>query len=453
MKKIVAAFGLMFFLSFNISNAQEIAVGLSFGESQGMQAALEVENLVIKNSKENLALPNVKYLKAMSCNISIVDDLEFEKFEEAFINSNKRLLETREEFFPVFIDGKYKIGKLRNIAGGDSLCLKDSTEKIYLATLNAPDLKFSTSSFKFKDVKYEKDFSFYSKDTNLSVINHLDIEKYLYGVVPKEMSASWEMEALKAQAVVARNYAYSNLGRYKDFGFDICITQNCQVYGGVAAEKERSSKAVDETNSDLLMHEGKLIEGCYHASSGGQTANSENVWNTKVPYLRSVSDPYSLGNKHDSWKVSFTAKEIEDLLIKDNQNIGKVLDVQVKETSNDFRVLKLEIIGDRGSVTYEKENIRKFLGYSNLKSTMFTLEKTSQSVFPNDFASISKLFTGEISLFSPSNNQIFTLNGKGWGHGIGMSQYGAKSMAEKGFNYQDILKYYYKDSYITKKPS
>lgn len=125
-------------------------------------------------------------------------------------------------------------------------------------------------------------------DDGLLIVNDVGIEDYLLGVVPAEMPASWEIEALKAQAVAARSYALANLGKRSFFGFDLKDTAEDQVYNGASAEKERATRAVVETKGKVLVYRGKIISACYCASAGGKTRLGSEVWNKELPYVHSV---------------------------------------------------------------------------------------------------------------------------------------------------------------------
>lgn len=312
-------------------------------------------------------------------------------------------------------------------------------------------------------------------DSDLTVINQLSLDEYLYGVVPREVSGTWPLEAQKAQAVVARNYAATKMNLHREHGFDLCATTHCQVYGGSGTEHPSSTKAVNDTSGKVLTYNGTIVEAYYHSNSGGQTEDSENVWTNPLPYLRGVADPYSIGAPNDTWTYVITKQAARNALIAQGLDVGDIADIKVTEYSKNGRAIKLEISGTAGKKVLEKDKIRSAFGYNNIKSTYFSINggankggelyvlgDLAQGVKKYENSSIH-LLTGnglkEIgSIESPvlfdgttynttqkssatSNDIIF--NGKGWGHGIGMSQWGAKKMADEGFNYEQILNYYY----------
>lgn len=300
------------------------------------------------------------------------------------------------------------------------------------------------------------------ENMKLTVINVLPLEEYLYGVVPKEMPSSWKEEALKAQAVAARTYTIRNLNKFDKLGFDICTTQNCQVYGGISAENDRTNRAVDETRSLIMYYQNEPIQAVYHSSSGGSTEDAENIWGEKTPYLRGVSDEFSLGSPHDVWEYRTNKQQLAQKLAAAGKNIGTIRHLSIDKVSPNGRVMKLTIVGSNSSVVYEKESIRKLLGYANIKSSYFTIngytlsndqpKKNTDYSIGSIAADLSYVLTNpnqdDKSVSTQSNAVVISseeivFRGKGYGHSLGMSQYGAKTMAEKGYHFTEILKYYF----------
>ncbi|OPJ56761.1 SpoIID/LytB domain-containing protein [Alkalithermobacter paradoxus] len=318
--------------------------------------------------------------------------------------------------------------------------------------------------------------------SDMTVINRVRLEEYLYGVVPREMPASWNVEALKAQAIAARNYAIRNINKHSTRGFDLCTTQHCQVYGGHSSENSNSNRAVDETRGQVIVYNGSLVEAYYHSHSGGRTENSENVWSAALPYLRGVNDPYSLrsASANNSWDVIRTKSDIESRLATHGRSVGSLQDIQITQLSSLGRPMTVTFIGSSGQSTASKDFIRTVLG---LNSTMFTLNKeTTQSmdnvqVWAGNLGTTRRINIKGASVIS-GDNKVRTINtnsqihvrgasrsdtiqpdtivtgyrfsGSGWGHGIGMSQWGAKVMADEGFNYEQILRHYYTGVQIIK---
>lgn len=306
-----------------------------------------------------------------------------------------------------------------------------------------------------------------------TVINYINSEQYLYGVLPYEISPKWPIEAQKAQAVAARNYALTNIGKHKKYGFDVCNTIDCQVYVGSNVETPLSNSAVDLTKGIYLKYNGKLAQTVFHSNSGGRTENAENIWSTAFPYLVGVDDPYSIGNPNDTWTVSYTPEQISQKLIAKGYNIGTVINIAVDTYSVNGRSMKTTIYGTNGNVSFEKDKIRGFFGDSNFKTNYFTIQSPGGSgISVLTSSGTSKITSNTANLLSSTGNSTasingliatngtstnnlqmtnsssYVFNGKGWGHGVGMSQWGAKTMADKGFTYEEILKFYYKGTVL-----
>lgn len=307
-----------------------------------------------------------------------------------------------------------------------------------------------------------------AKNGNLTVINRLKLDHYLYGVVPKEMTYNWPTEALKAQAVAARNYAIVNMKKHMSEDFNLCSSSHCQVYGGYSAEKASTNQAVDETVGMVLTYQGKPISTYYHSHSGGYTENSENVWGFNVGYLRGVEDKYVTPY---NWEASFTKEQLSNALRARGYKIGTINNVYVSEYSSFGSVLKLVIEDDNDRVVLEKDDIRKVLGYNIIKSLKFKIGRDSElrvlgknsSVKINDLVD-TYIVNGNNEVIHQEKKQRYIFNGReliqnerihqdtqnqyhfsgsGYGHALGMSQQGAKAMAEAGYSFEEILKHYY----------
>ena len=293
------------------------------------------------------------------------------------------------------------------------------------------------------------------------IINVINIEEYLYGVVGKEMSTGFPLEALKAQSVAARNYTICTLGKHASEGFDLCNGVHCQAYGAVAAEEEDIKQAVDETKGKLLLYNGKAVECYYYSSNGGYSENSENVWVAKIGYLKGKADPFENGERipNYKWEVSFTPGQIQKSLAGRGVNIGDITDVEVTEYSENQHAVALKITGTKGEKYYYKDNIRAAFP-TQLRSTLFTIKKSGGGI-PVKVLSANGIETRTIEsstvlsanglsrISSGGTSDEFTFSGRGYGHGVGMSQYGAMFMAEQGYTYEEILEFYFTDTEIS----
>jgi len=295
----------------------------------------------------------------------------------------------------------------------------------------------------------------------LTVINKLPIEQYLYGVVPAEMPASFSAEALKAQAVVARSYLITQLGSYASYGFDVLDSQSNQVYKGYDGENPLTSVAVDATKGMVLVNHGQPVAAFFHSCSGGYIENSEDVWNDKLAFIRTKADPYDINNKYYNWQVTYSADELLALInqqlkryMKSGEFTELVLINDLKElewTSSGQRVKKLLIEGidiEGNLQEYTVANADRVRIVLGLKSSLFTMQKEfasgEQPINIEEFEFLEEDTAAE-EQESPEEQGLssVTFNGSGWGHGLGMSQYGAAGMASQGYSFQEILQYYY----------
>ncbi|RQD77497.1 MAG: SpoIID/LytB domain-containing protein [Candidatus Syntrophonatronum acetioxidans] len=317
----------------------------------------------------------------------------------------------------------------------------------------------------------------------LQAINYLDVESYLRGVVPREMPVSWHMEALKAQAVTARTYALRSLGRHKNEGYDLCCGQHCQVYGGADAEFDRSDEAVKSTEGRVLTYQGQLAQTFYHATNGGHTEAPENVWSHSLPYLKSIPDPYDDPTREDimvhhraEWgPLELTRQDLKKRLESHGVDIGRLLEVRIKERASSGRVIDLEFVGTEGSYNALREKARTIFSYADkdgtsqpgLNSQMFDLEINTRVFIKTAEGKreVSRL-EGAYALTAEGKKRIneenvhvkgaggetftvsavpsmFTISGFGWGHGVGMSQNGAYNRAIAGHTYREILDFYF----------
>jgi len=276
--------------------------------------------------------------------------------------------------------------------------------------------------------RYRGDIEFRIENGSLVAINELNIEDYLRGVVPAEMPSYWPAEALKAQAVVARNYALQKVEATRGSSYNLTNDQYSQVYSGYDAESPATNRAIEDTRGVVMLNRGSLISAFFHSSSGGYTENSEDVWYNSLSYIKHKDDPYDKNDRHYNWQVSYTTEQLLEILKKAGYTFKDITDINLMAyTASGARVKKLAVTGvgtDGKPLRIEisnADNVRIALG---LKSALFTLKKEYDK---------DKNLTG------------VNISGSGWGHGLGMSQWGANGMAKLGYKYQDILKYYYSE--------
>lgn len=332
---------------------------------------------------------------------------------------------------------------------------------------------------------YRGEISIYQTNgkNGLTVVNTLPIEQYLYGVIAREMSPDWPSEAVKAQAVAARTYALYSLNKHKDDGYDVCSSTDCQVYGGRDSEAPGAIQAVSATYGQTMFYKDKLIPAYFHSSSGGYTESSENVWGGAYPYLQGVVD-YDQKSPYSKWEKKFTTNELEMALKRAGYDVGNIRTIELspltKPPVSSFdrgvsgRVKEIRVTGTSGTVYITGNKLRSALA---LNSTLLDLAVIvpAQKVLEFDITdSAGDRWKKEVPVNLPPQKQEMFLNGKsavhhitgrtnetivftgfGWGHGIGLSQWGAKAMAEnapKGDStyFKQILKHYYQGVDIKK---
>ncbi len=305
--------------------------------------------------------------------------------------------------------------------------------------------------------KYRGNVILKPEGDKLTVINEVGVDDYVKGVVAREMPSSWHIEALKAQAVAARCFGFTAMGKHGDMGFDLCDNTNCQVYGGIAAETEATNKAVEETAGVVVTYNGKIINTLFSSSNGGYVEASENVWGGSYPYFKTFKDEYEKTEEISGgvWEVEFTPEEIKSELLFNQVDIGDIVGMEVVKTSSSGRVLEVKITGTKGTKSYTKSYARTFL---SLRSQLYTItQPTGNSVYvlgENGKEKVTGKYyaltaEGLKEFSNSSGSDKYIISGRGYGHGVGMSQWGANHMSQQGLTYEDILTYYYKGCTLT----
>ena len=275
--------------------------------------------------------------------------------------------------------------------------------------------------------RYRDNIIITSKNGKLTVVNELGLEDYLYGILPREVSPAWPMETLKAQAVVSRTYVLRNLRKHGKDGFDVCTKTHCQVYGGVESENKITNAAVEATRGEVLVYKGVLAQSLFHASCGGHTENPNYVWvwNNSCPkYLRGVRDRFCSKSPHSYWKKKISASTIKAKLLKAKYSIGNIRKITKHGKNRSGRPKTLRIKHSRGTLNISPAKFRMAISPWTIKSAFIT------------------------SIVKKGNEYIF--KGKGWGHGVGLCQWGAKGMGERGYKHKRMLRFYYPGTKVEK---
>ncbi|PIU47861.1 MAG: hypothetical protein COS94_05200 [Candidatus Hydrogenedentes bacterium CG07_land_8_20_14_0_80_42_17] len=277
-----------------------------------------------------------------------------------------------------------------------------------------------------------------SAGRKVKAINTLELEDYLRGVVPSEMPSKWPIEALKAQTVVSRSYVLWRIQRENGFSSGqtlVTATVSDQVYRGASAETDTSNLAVDSTKGEILWFGGGIVPAYFHASCGGITERASNVWPHTAERLSNdsawtLSNTYlfspkvdldCIASSHNSWRMTVAPNRLALLLRKKLGSLIAIDSVEISERDESGRALRFRVIGHNSrnvSVTRDIDGneFRLIVGANKLKSLLCEIGR--------------------------ENNQFY-FQGKGWGHGVGLCQWGARAMAERGFNYRQIIEKYY----------
>lgn len=270
------------------------------------------------------------------------------------------------------------------------------------------------------------------------VINILDIEDYLKGVVPCELGRINKdlIEAAKAQAIAARTYTYAHLNKYQDLGFDLYATVQDQVYMGIQVEDPLINQAILKTRGLILVYNGEPVEAKYHSTCGGNTADYNDAWQgNSIPYLQGVRCDFCKMSPNFYWKKEFKRQDFFRILRKNIQMLGMAIPdaeliktLKFKRNTRSRRIIEVRIVTHRKEYIIPAYNIRRLFGSETdpgglLKSNNFTIH---------------------------TKDDLIIIEGYGFGHGVGMCQFGAMGMAKQGKNYRNILKHYYTGTKISK---
>lgn len=303
----------------------------------------------------------------------------------------------------------------------------------------------------------------------ITVVNVVNLEDYLRGVVPNELSprAFPQIEALKAQAVAARTYALAHLRDYASKGFDVCATPACQVYRGRASEHPLTDRAVRETAGVIASWRGRPINAYYTSTCGGHTEGGEAIFEDEAPYLKGVACPSEGssrhrvptttesrddlpggaeaaqdvalleafggtdggegGSPHYRWEVRLTPEQVARAVGRYG-SVGRVLDIVPKRLGVSGRVVELAVRGSDGELELRGLKVRWGLG---LRENLFVVDRERGP-------------GGDV--------ERFVITGKGWGHGVGLCQVGAFGMARKGSTFDEILRHYYSGVRVGARP-
>ncbi len=317
-----------------------------------------------------------------------------------------------------FLDVQWQNGRVLVKKGTQELGLFEKLLLVPTEYENAIELAPSAPSLKAR--RYEDEFEISSGTSGLTIVNIAEMNNYLAGVVESEGGGGKHLEYYKAQAVMSRTYALKYMGKHKKEGFDLCDRTHCQAYFSMLKNTALIDTAVWHTQNHVLLDKKKQFIDCYfHANCGGQLAEPQHVWNSKIEYLSTFKDTFCTYSKQATWQKSIPMEEWKNVMVN-----------QFHYPTSDSTLLNAMFFFDQ---PYRKAfylhptlgiPLRDLRDKFNLKSTFF-------SVYPE-------------------NGQVI-LSGKGFGHGVGMCQEGAMKMAKQGFSYIQILNFYFPGAQLKKR--
>ena len=398
-------------------------------------------------------------------------------------------------------------GAVVNVSDGTQVTSNGSGISVSGRALSLPVSVTASDGLGWDKTRYRGTLSIIKSSRGFTVVNEVDLESYLRGLLKIEMSPAWPQEALKAQAIIARTYAVKNRGRFAAKGYDLCATAASQLYRGIDAEDPRTDAAVMATTGMILTWDGKPADTFYHSDSGGATADIAHVWGGNRPYLQSQRELVPYSSPYSTWQVTLSAAQLSTLLYRLGSPVGNVGSVEVLQNDGVGRAVQLRFRGDSGTADVKAHAFRMAIGGNIIRSTNFDIsagtgdtsyvetpqasappkvsrnvssgkedelvEMTRRGIFtklelmemlsnPGKREEYLKLGLSRMqgkmpqqppkpwmsAQSSDANAPVFTFSGRGWGHGVGLSQWGAKAMADSGMSCQDILAHYFRGTVI-----
>jgi len=256
---------------------------------------------------------------------------------------------------------------------------------------------------------------------HLLVVNHIDLEDYIKGILYREASHYWPIEALKAQAITCRTYAVYQMQENKLKDFDVTSDIYSQVYGGKTSERSRTNKAVEQTKGYILTYHGKVFPTYYHATCAGHTEDASLLWNIDLAPLKGVSCDFCQESPHFRWHYVLSCDEVKDKLVNAGYKISDLKDIVILDRDNSARITDLKMVSEKKELKISAKDFRNIISPNIIRSTNFKVDVINHDV---------------------------VFEGFGWGHGVGLCQWGAYFMAKQGYKYEQILKYYYPESNV-----
>lgn len=298
----------------------------------------------------------------------------------------------------------------------------------YRSRINGFAHLFSNGKAVLKGIRFQGSFFVIKESGRWLFINELPVEEYLAGVLPHEMQADWPQEALRAQAIVSRTFAYYHIERKKKKPYQLRATVKSQVFRGMEKVNAKVTEAVKSTSGQVILYEGKIIQSFFHASSGGVTELGDNVWQSgRYPYTQTRKVDYGKSFPSYDWEYSMDTLDFL-AFIKKKYSFDRVKSFRISKRSESGRAISFQILGYKNenlvNQRIKANNFRIHFGARKIKSLLFQMKS--------------------------GNNGKIVFSGKGYGHGVGMCQWGAFDMAKAGMQAEDIIRYFYKNISIVR---
>jgi len=295
--------------------------------------------------------------------------------------------------------------------GGILLAGKSFNATKVVLSVNEPDVAIINGR------KFRGNIQFIRKDNlHLLIVNQINLEDYIKGILYHESSHYWPMEALKAQAIVSRTYAVYQMQENSARDFDVTSDVYSQVYGGSTSERYRTNKAAEETRGIIVTYQGKTFPTYFHATCGGHTEDASMLWNINIPPLKGLPCDFCKDSPHYNWHYVVFIGELREQLKNAGYSLGMIKEINILGRDNSGRITELNITTDRNELKISAKDLRNIAGPNLIRSTKFNVR-----------------IEGQDAIFE----------GTGWGHGVGLCQWGAYFMAKQGRNALEILQYYY----------
>lgn len=320
-------------------------------------------------------------------------------------------------------------GRLATWKAGEVLTVKAEGASVSLGTQKVPAVYFTAESPAIRLVagaasrRYRGWIYLSASAGKLVIVNELPLESYLMGVVPCEMGSASPAEALKAQAIAARTYTLTKIGSFAKYGYDVDDTTRCHMYRGADVETPATNEAIRKTSNQILTYAGKPIQALYATVSGGVTADAREAFGgAGAPYLIPVVDadakgnPYGAHAKYFAWYVDIPRESLRAKFRERGVDFGEIENLEVIGRGPSGRAINIRLTTEQGAIDLSATLIRDAFGVDLIRSTLFEIKKTASG---------------------------YRIDGKGWGHGVGMCQSGAVGRARAGQTYSQILSVYY----------